>query len=753
MKLPSPGSLTYRTVLIVASVALLAGLLFLAIVIPIVYERSSNDTNSQLHGLIDTVAKTTSAACFIEDKVLAKEVANGLLKNSVVSGVIIRTSNGELANVSRKGSVIQVDVTGKSGHIQETIFSPFDASSPVGEIVIAPDHEEVTRLGRESLRDTVSILVAQFLAIVLATIYAVFKWIVQPIKRISDRLHQMGDAEDNLLTVPAGHADSELGRLVGDINDLASSLAHAKNVAEAANRSKGEFLANMSHEIRTPINAVVGMAYLASKTDLSDKQRDYVEKIRSAGSHLLDLVNDLLDFAKIESGKLELELAEFSLDQLIRRISSIAVEKAREKGLSLAFQVDPEIPDTLVGDSLRIGQLLLNYINNAIKFTPAGAINVQIRLAAKTERNCRLQIEVTDTGIGLTSEQISSLFRSFQQADASTTRKYGGSGLGLAITKQLAELMGGDVGVRSTYGAGSTFWANICIDISLQLNSSLNQPLSLQALKESSLRFDGAKILLAEDNPLNQQIARELLEEAGAVVRLADNGQAAIDAVATYAFDCILMDVRMPIMDGIQATRALRTMPEGAAIPIIAMTANSMVEDKEECLGAGMNDFISKPVDPDMLLLILSKWVKHELVPLKDALPVVPPVLPSLPNEKAREASHIDLQCVGKIFKHNEEKIARVTQQFITSGREGMQEVHLAHQEGNLSALAAVGHRLKAASKSLGANAFSELMQDLESAAKAGRIDQINTTVQRLYEEWAGLERELAELAKHLSAD
>ena len=439
MKLPSPSGITYRTVLIVASVALLAGILSLALIAPIVYERSSKDTTIRLHSLIYTIAKTTSAACFVEDKALAKEVADGLLKNAVVFGVIIHSSKNELANTSRTGKILDANLINQSGTIRQKIVSPFDTDSQVGEIIIIPDHEEVTRIGRESLLYTASILVLQFFSIVLATIYAVFKWIVLPIKRLSDRLHQMGEGDEWALAVPAGHANSELGRLVHDINELATNIAHAKNMAEEASRSKGEFLANMSHEIRTPINAVVGMAYLAQKTDLSPKQRDYVEKIRDAGRHLLALVNDLLDFAKIESGKFELEVAEFNLDQMIEELASIAAEKAREKGLRLEFDIEPETPRTLIGDSLRIKQLLLNYLNNAIKFSNKGSIRLQIQTVEKTKRVCRLRLEVTDSGIGLTPDQISTLFRSFQQADKSTTRKYGGTGLGLAISKKLAE--------------------------------------------------------------------------------------------------------------------------------------------------------------------------------------------------------------------------------------------------------------------------------------------------------------------------
>ena len=742
MKFPSRSGIAYRTAMIVASVALLAGILSLALIGPIANEKSRADTTSRLQSLIDTVATTTSAACFVEDEVLARDVANGLLKNSVVSAVLIRSTSGELANVTRTGAPLSPPSLEHGLTISRQIFSPFDATSQIGEIVIVPNHDEITRLGRESLLYTASILVLQLCAIILATIYAVFKWIVLPIKSMSDRLHHMHDGHSAPLSVPSGHAGSELGRLVVDINDLTQSLAHAKDVAEMASRSKGDFLANMSHEIRTPINAVVGMAYLALKTDLSAKQRDYIEKIRDSGGHLLNLVNDLLDSAKIESGKLDLEVAEFNLDQMIDRVKSIAQVKAQQQGLQLDFTVQPGVPGVLCGDSLRIGQILLNYINNAIKFTHAGSVTVDVQLVEQTESECRLRFEVCDTGIGLTDEQMTQLFRSFQQADASTTRKYGGTGLGLAITKQLAELMGGDVGVRSTPGVGSTFWASIRVGLPDAVSAQTHATVSKQGLADGNVRFDGACILLAEDNLLNQQIAVELLEAAGAEVIVANDGREAIELASARNFDCILMDVRMPIMDGLQATQALRAIHATAVVPIIAMTANAMVEDRQECLQVGMNDFIPKPVDPEHLLRTLSKWITHSLIaPVPEAAVGCESSQESLPVVES--CRHIDLQEIKKIFRSRPERIGKLAQDFLKSGRQGLAEVHLAYQAGDAATLVQIGHRLKSSSRYMGAHGFADLMQALESSAKNGVSDQTAATVVLLTDEWAALEAEL----------
>lgn len=745
MKCSLCGGIAYRTALIVASVALLAGVISLALIGPIANERHRVDMDSGLESLIDTVATTTSAACFVEDKVLAGDVANGLVKNAVVRAVVIRSVSGELARVSRANMPANGDFLHQEGSITRRIYSPFDQTSQIGEIVLVPNQEEFTRLGRESMLYTASILILQLCAIVLATIYAVFKWIVLPIKSMSDRLHHMRDGERSALVVPGGHAGSELGRLVGDINDLSASLERAKDVAEKASRSKGDFLATMSHEIRTPINAVVGMAYLALKTDLSAKQRDYVEKIRDSGAHLLDLVNDLLDFAKIESEKLELEVSLFSLDQMIEKLESIAGAKARQKGLSLDFLLDPDVPRNLQGDSLRIGQILLNYINNAIKFSSTGAITVRAQVLERADHECKLLFEVSDCGIGLTEEQISQLFRMFEQADASTTRQYGGTGLGLAISKQLAELMGGEVGVCSTPGVGSTFWATLRVGLP-DLAAGAAQPAAAgQVLTNRQIRFDGARILLAEDNPLNQQIAQELLEDAGASVVIANDGREVLEQTAAGSFDCILMDVRMPFMDGLQATRVLREMSASKEIPIIAMTANALVEDREECLRVGMNDFISKPVNPELLLLILERWIPASTVAPLAASAAVPDV-PTGPAEVDTVSAHLDLREVSKVFRKDSGRILGLVQRFAESGRQGLTDIRLASQSGDFAALVQLGHRLKSSSRTMGARHLGDLLERIESDAAAEKVDQVTTAVGLLEAEWAEIEKELDQL-------
>ena len=338
--------------------------------------------------------------------------------------------------------------------------------------------------------------------------------------------------------------------LESKVQQRTEELALARDQAELASRAKGDFLANMSHEIRTPMNAVLGMAQLALKAQPTPRVRDYLLKIHQSGEHLLGIINDILDFSKVEAGKLDLENSAFRLDSLIQHVAQLVEEKAREKGLQLVFDIAAETPRQMSGDSLRLSQILLNYINNAIKFTETGKISVRVRpveISAATQ-TVQLRFEVEDTGIGMSESEMSRFFHSFEQANASTSRKYGGTGLGLAISKQLATLMGGEIGVVSEPGKGSTFWytARLVTGQAAEMGNLLapEDQLSHEALRAA---LGGAKILLAEDNVFNQQVAVEFLEDMGAIVLVANNGFGAIDLLRQEHVDCVLMDVQMPL--------------------------------------------------------------------------------------------------------------------------------------------------------------------------------------------------------------
>ncbi len=655
---------------------------------------------------------------------------------------------------------------------------------------------------------------------------------------------------------PDGAPGGVIGAFV-DISDrerVQQDLLRAKELAEEATVLKSNFLANMSHEIRTPMNAIIGMSHLALRSGLNQRQYDYVSKIQQAGQHLMGVINDILDFSRIEAGKLRIEAHPFVLDQMLTGVVDVVSHKASARGLELICDVAHDVPPNLVGDALRIGQILINYTNNAIKFTERGEVGIVVRVQEERGEQVLLRFEVRDTGIGLTAEQIQRLFQSFQQADTSTTRRYGGTGLGLAISKSLAELMGGEVGVHSQLGQGSTFWLTVPLQrgaparpllptpdlrglrvlvvddnahaatviaemlqsMSFQVQQVHSGAEALAALQQAaaqeqafdlvvldwqmpgmdglelgrrigelnlprlphrvmvtafgredvlrsaqrqgieevlikpvnaSVMFDtlmqvlgqvpqddavraanapqaypamqGARVLLVEDNELNQQVARELLQEAGVQVDVAIDGQQAVDKATSEPFDLVLMDMQMPVMDGLEATRQLRAVPRLTGLPIVAMTANALEADRKRCLDAGMNDHIAKPIVPALLWETLQRWLSPNFVSaqavsahsnLVDVPPegLLPPAVPTL-----------DITQGLRNALNRPAFYAELLHRFMDSQGKAAERIAQAWKHGDQAQAARDAHTLRGLAGTVGATPLQEAAGRLEDALRS----------------------------------
>jgi len=532
-------------------------------------------------------------------------------------------------------------------------------------------------------------------------------------------------------------------------------LAAAKDHADAANRAKSAFLANMSHEIRTPMNAIIGLAHLLSRGTRDAVQLDRLGKVDHAAKHLLQVINDILDLSKIEAGKATLEDIEFSLGLVVSHAMDMVRERAHEKQLELVLDLD-HLPDRLRGDPTRLSQALINLLTNAVKFTEQGWVRLSGELLCDEGARLQVRFEVQDTGEGIAPAQQAELFDAFSQADGSTTRRHGGSGLGLALTRHLATMMGGEVGLTSALGEGSRFWFSAWFgrappeaslpDEVLALNAPRPLPIDVPP-PERLLReqHGGQRVLLAEDNPINQEVASELLRAAGLVVSCAGNGARAVEMALAERYDLILMDVQMPVMDGLAATRAIRAQA-GDATPIVAMTASAFSEDRAACLDAGMNDHTAKPVDPVMLYTTLLRWLPARTATAAPAPHQLPLSLP----ERLALVKGFDYTLVLGNVGGKLPALARVIDSFIKTYSAGEPALSLSGTPDDVARWRAVCHSLRGASATVGATALLDHLTPFENALHASTdLPALAALAKGVQAELVGL---VAELEQALAA-